>query len=371
MLTTMPISVGSPPRRLLAVVLAVLTMAAILTTVTAGPEPAGAQATSCVTATNQEHVDAGRATQRLFIVRAAGSGDFLGLPSSTTTLQQDGSSWTRVDDCGPGGTTTTTEPGEPGDRDPLTPRYSSGYRTDTRLPGHTVYQPDNLDEVTDLIPIVVWGNGACRADGTWFRAFLEPLAGYGVLVIASGRPNGSGSTNSDMLIDAMDWAIAENSRSDSQYEGRLDTEAVVAMGQSCGGLEAIDASSDPRVSSTILWNSGIFPGGIIGGVTKAALNDLHSPVAWLDGGPSDIAHGNAADDYSRVPNRIPAVHGSYGNVGHSAMFSNHTITNEIVGVAANWIDATAYDDPTARAQFVGPNCGLCSATQWSMQSKNW
>src|SRR5690606_36324500 len=215
----------------------------------------------------------------------------------------------------PGGSTTTTEPGG-GERPPLRQQYTAIYETDARLDGHTIYRPQNLGAVADLMPIVVWGNGACRADGTWFQEFLQPLAAHGVLVIASGRPGGSGSTTSDMLIDAIDFAVAENSRSGSKYQGRLDVGRITAMGQSCGGLEAIDASRDPRADSTILWNSGICPGGGIGGVGKEALTRLHGPVAWLNGGPSDIAYANALDDYQRVPSSVPAVFGAYGDVGH-------------------------------------------------------
>ena len=245
------------------------------------------------------------------------------------------------------------------------------YETDARLDGHTIYRPQNLAAVADLMPVVVWGNGACRADGTWFQEFLQPLAAHGVLVIASGEPGGSGSTTSDMLIDAIDFAEAENSRAGGKYQGKLDIANITAMGQSCGGLEAIDASSDPRVDSTILWNSGIFASGGIGGVGKEALNELHGPVAWLNGGPSDIAYSNALDDYQRVPSRVPSVFGAYGDVGHMAMFTNAAIEREIIGVAALWLDATLYDNAAARSQFVGTNCGLCSGTEWEMQSKNW
>ena len=369
-------------RRLLAAIAAALMVAAgvaVLFTGT-GDSVAGAQ-TQCIEASNRDHVEAGRATRVFITVRAVGSNDYLGTIWSTTSLQQSGpGTWTRVADCaappssttsttGPGGSTTTTQPG--GQRPPLEQRYTAIYETDARLSGHTVYRPQDLNAVSALMPIVVWGNGACRADGTWFQEFLQPLAAHGVLVIASGTPGGTGSTNSEMLIDAMDFAVAENSRAGSKYEGKLDVENITAMGQSCGGLEAIDASSDPRVDSTILWNSGIFEGGGIGGVGKEALEELHGPVAWLNGGPSDIAYANAQDDYERVPNDIPAVFGAYGDVGHMNLFADPEIERHIVTVAADWLDATLYDNAAARAQFVGTNCGLCSGTEWEMESKNW
>lgn len=361
------------PRRLLALVTMVAALLAAATTVAgSGSSVAGAQAPACVTAVNTAHVTAGRATRTLFSARAVGSNDYLGLVYSTTTLLQESAGvWRRVTACPPpttGSTTTTTT--APGGRPPLTQRYTGMYETDARLPGHTVYRPSNLAAVTERMPIVVWGNGACRADGTWFQEFLTPLSAHGVLVVASGNPGGSGSTTPDMLLDAVSWAVAENSRSGSKYFGRLDTNAIAAMGQSCGGLEAIGVSSDPRIRSTVLWNSGIFASGGLGGVDKSALNRLHAPVAWFTGGTSDIAYSNAVDDYQRVPSSVPAVIGHYGNVGHMGLFTDPDVERQIVGVAAQWLDATLFNNATVRAQFVGTNCGLCRAP-WVMQSKNW
>jgi hypothetical protein len=376
MSTSQPSARPRPPRlgaRRLIVVLTAL--AALAVAVTAGlPSPsADAQVGDCVTARNSAHLQAGRATRAVLVYRAVGSGDSLGTSSLTTTslVEQSAGSWTRVTSCPPPGTTTTAPPGTtttttPGTRPPLEQRYTALFETDTRLANHTVYRPQNLNAVTHDMPIVVWGNGACRADGTWFQEFLTPLAAHGVLVVASGNPGGSGTTNLQMLIDAIDWAVAENGRAGSKYQGRLDTNAVVAMGQSCGGIEAINASSDPRVRSTVLWNSGIFSTG-----DKSALQRLHGPTAWFTGGQSDIAYANAVDDYGRVLSRVPAVLGHYGNVGHLNLFADPEIERHIVTVAADWLDATLYGNATARRQFVGSGCGLCSGTPWVIQSKNW
>ena len=375
----MPTSQPSARRarlRLRRTIVALAVVASAAAAVTGFPSPsADAQVGDCVTARNSEHLQAGRATRPLLVHRAVGSGDSLGTSSLATTslVEQSAGSWTRVTSCPPAGTTTTAPPGSTtttttpgGGRPPLEQRYTATFETDTRLPNHTVYRPQNLAAVTDDMPIVVWGNGACRADGTWFQEFLTPLAAHGVLVIANGDPGGSGTTTSQMLIESIDWAVAENSRSGSKYQGRLDTSAITAMGQSCGGIEAIDASRDARVRSTVLWNSGIFSTG-----DKTALQRLHGPTAWFTGGQSDIAYGNAVDDYGRVPSRVPAVLGHYGNVGHLDLFADPEIERHIVTVAADWLDATLYGNAAARRQFVGSGCGLCSGTPWVMQSKNW
>jgi hypothetical protein len=68
---------------------------------------------------------------------------------------------------------------------------------------------------------------------------------------------------------------------------------------------------------------------------------------------------------------VPAVIGHYGDVGHMGLFTDPEVEREIVGVAAQWLDATLFDNAAARSQFVGSNCGLCSGTEWEMQSKNW
>jgi hypothetical protein len=363
------------PRRLLVYVAIAVALAVSLTTLAGlDSQVAEAQSTACVTARNSDHVAAGRATRGFLAIRAVGSNDYLGFSFSTTTLLEERPGyWSLVTTCPPPTTnpTTPTTTAPPGGRPPLTQRYTGMYETDARLPGHTVYRPSNLAAVTERMPVVVWGNGACRADGTWFQEFLTPLSAHGVLVVASGTPGGTGSTTADMLIDAIDWAVAENTRAGSKYFGKLDTTAIAAMGQSCGGLEAIGASSDPRVRSTVLWNSGIFASGGLGGVDKTALTRLHAPVAWFTGGSSDIAYGNAVDDYQRVPSRVPAVIGHYGNVGHMGLFTDPTVERHIVTVAASWLDATLFGNAQARSRFVGPNCGLCSGTPWVIQSKNW
>lgn len=63
------------------------------------PDPGGPQPTECVTAVNSAHVTAGRATQFLVWVWAAGSGQFIGLTTDTTSLRRSGSSWSLVTSC--------------------------------------------------------------------------------------------------------------------------------------------------------------------------------------------------------------------------------------------------------------------------------
>ena len=85
------------------------------------------------------------------------------------------------------------------------------------------------------------------------------------------------------------------------------------MGQSCGGVQAIDASVDPRVTLTVGWNTGLMSGdGARGGsmaVPKTTLDQLHAPIAYFTGDAGDVAYPNAADDFKRLEAsaKIPAT----------------------------------------------------------------
>jgi hypothetical protein len=110
-----------------------------------------------------------------------------------------------------------------------------------------------------------------------------------------------------LLLDAMDWAIKQNGESSSPFYNRLDTTKIAVMGQSCGGLQALAVSHDPRVMTTVVWNSGALPAGSTSPALKQSagnkdsLNLLHGPVAYFIGGPSDVA--------SPMPRTTPRVSG--------------------------------------------------------------
>src|SRR5688572_6678721 len=114
--------------------------------------------------------------------------------------------------------------------------FPADWSTAASLPNHTIYRPSTLP--SQRMPIVVWSNGACSADGTSAQNFLKEIASHGFLVISNGNPGGGGSSSSSWLTQSIDWAIAENSRSGSALHNRLDTSEIGVAGFSCGGIEA-------------------------------------------------------------------------------------------------------------------------------------
>ena len=238
--------------------------------------------------------------------------------------------------------------------------YPADYETSASLANHTIFRPQTLP--SERLPIFVWGNGGCSANGLSQGNFLREIASHGFLAIANGAPNGSGSTTSQMLTQSIDWAVAENSRQGSKYYNKLDTTKVAVAGFSCGGLEAYAVSNDPRVTTT-----GIFSSGLLNDADDYQLRRLTKPIAYFIGGPSDIAYPNAMDDWGKLPAGLPAFMGNL-NVGHGGTYDQPN-GGEFGRVAVLYLKWRLKGDTTAGANFVGANCGLCRS-QWTVQQKN-
>jgi dienelactone hydrolase len=278
--------------------------------------------------------------------------------------------------------------------------YPAIMETAPGLPTHTLYRPADLGSAGKL-PVVAWGNGACLNMGNSFRWFLSDIASYGYLVIAVGPivttlpqfppesmapiPPVAASvtaqgamklpppaTHSSQLIDAINWASAESERRSSPFYHRLDTHNIAIMGQSCGGVQAIEASADPRVRTTVVWNSGLFPQptAMAGGktLTKEDLKLLHGPTAYISGDAEDIAFVNANDDFDRI-GKLPILRAYGRGITHAGTY-NARNGGEFAGIAVGWLNWQLKGDTRAAKIFVGPDCGLCVNPHWVVRSKN-
>ncbi|MGW6128608.1 cellulose binding domain-containing protein [Cellulomonas sp. NPDC055163] len=238
--------------------------------------------------------------------------------------------------------------------------YPADYSTASSLPNHTIYRPATLP--SERMPVVVWSNGACSADGTSAQNFLREIASHGFLVISNGNPGGGGSSTSAWLAQSIDWAVAENSRPGSALYNRLDTSEIGAAGFSCGGVEAYAVSRDPRVTTT-----GIFSSGLLNDADDYQLRRLDHPIAYIIGGPSDIAYPNAMDDWGKLPAGLPAFMGNL-DVGHGGTY-HQTNGGEFGRAAQLWFRWQLKGDTQAGRAFVGQDCGLCRSP-WRAQQNN-
>lgn len=262
--------------------------------------------------------------------------------------------------------------------------YTVVMEEDPTFSNHTVYRPESLAPFPgrDRLPIVAFSGPGCDFNGTAFRPFFTEVASHGFLVVVNGPPEpkgGSGpgfprTTSADHLA-SVEWAVRENARKESAYYQRLDTSKIAVMGQSCGGLQTLDISQDPRITTVVLWNSGVLntsagaPAMPVRTTTnKEVLKTLRVPIAYFVG-KTDMANPNAADDFQRIDG-VPVFLGSLDIPGdaHAGTFRQ---TNGgkfgVAGVA--WLKWQLKGDQGAARMFVGDQCGLCQDSSWEIRKK--
>lgn len=265
--------------------------------------------------------------------------------------------------------------------------YPAAKLTDPTLPEHVIYRPTDLGRLgTRKLGVLVWGNGGCSDDGASARLHLAEIASRGYVVIAPGAVlSGPGAppraqaaapaplgikTTAAQVAAGIDWALAENARAGSPLYRRIDPAMVAVSGHSCGGLQALQIAPDPRIKAVIIHNSGIFKDGSnpIRGITmdKSALKQLHTPILYVMGGPTDVAWPNGNDDFDKI-DTVPAMIVSL-DVGHGGTFHDPN-GGRVTPVAVAWLDWQLRHDSKAGRWFRGADCGLCTDKAWTVRKK--
>jgi CubicO group peptidase (beta-lactamase class C family) len=253
---------------------------------------------------------------------------------------------------------------------------------DPTLPGITIYRPSELAPFAgdNLLPVLLWGNGACANTTQEHKNFLNELASHGYLVLGIGRldqiherdERSREPTRSAQLLEALDWIHAENQRSGSPLFQKIDPALVASMGMSCGGLQAIEISSDPRIRTTVVCNSGVLPAPspmrLMPSLTKEALQHFHGPVLYILGGPSDIAYANGMDDFQRV-NHVPIIMTNL-DVGHGGTYQEPH-GGAFTPVALAWLDWQLKGRTDAADMFLGSDSQLAQDPAWTIEVKGF
>jgi dienelactone hydrolase len=258
--------------------------------------------------------------------------------------------------------------------------YSAVMLTETSLPTHTVFRPKDLKAFRgkNKLPVIVWGNGACYNSPWEHVNFLNEVASHGFLVIAIGiMPKESGeqvkgTSKATLLTEAIDWALARDKDKTSPYFGRIDSKEIAVSGMSCGGLQTLEVAGDPRVTTTVVCNSGIFKNPAtqragMPNLTKDQLKKIHTSTLYLLGGPSDIAYQNGMDDYSQI-NHVPVFVANL-DVGHGGTYSQPH-GGEFARVATAWFKWQLKGDIQAGQLFTGDTPALSASRGWTVEKKN-
>ena len=185
----------------------------------------------------------------------------------------------------------------------------------------------------------------------------------------------------------MDWAFAQNADKNSPFYQKIDTKNICISGMSCGGLQALFNCFDPRVTSIMICNSGLFdqvedegnggaPGtprrmgggaprmGGMPSVAKSKLKEIHCPIIYILGGETDIAYNNGMGDVKRI-DHVPAIACNLP-VGHGGTY-NQPNGGEFSIVARAWLDWQLKGNQEASKMFVGDSPAILQRKDWTLE----
>lgn len=251
------------------------------------------------------------------------------------------------------------------------------------LPDSTIFRPAQMSAAGTL-PIVAFGNGACRNTPIDSAGFLAEIASRGYVVVAGGRVDREFETQDfsrtgadghpvqittrKLLIHAVDWAVAENERPGSPYRHKIDTRHIAYMGTSCGGMQALSAASaDPRTTTIVVLNGGRLPRDwpVPPGASfpeHFEWTELRAPIAFLLGGPTDGTSRLGRDNFGEIQH-LPVFLADLP-VGHSGAYPGPDM--RWVTAVVGWLDWQLKGRDAGKSMFVGARCGLCSDPAWTV-----
>jgi hypothetical protein len=229
--------------------------------------------------------------------------------------------------------------------------------------GFTIHQPDPLGAEGRKHPLLTWGNGGGTTPG--FYSLLPHLATHGFVVIAANTIPSIGAEDAlgkDMLA-GMDWLIAQDAVAGSEYEGKLDTTHVAALGYSMGGLATFTILGDPRWITTVHISGGNMGNG------AQRIAKAHAPMFWSCG-ETDVAQPNCQTDFEAVTTQS-VVYGTLLGADHLGILVPPA-DGKIRGATTAWLRHHLMGDQAWKGTFSGPDCTLCKdSVTWKVLKKNY
>ena len=125
--------------------------------------------------------------------------------------------------------------------------YKAIMKEEASIAAHTIFVPQDLTSFgkKQKLPVLVWGNGACNNSPFEHYKFLNEIASYGFIVVATGfipmddQPYRGAMSTTEQQVEAMDWVFAQNADKSSPYYDKIDVKNICVAGMSCGGLQTL------------------------------------------------------------------------------------------------------------------------------------
>lgn len=98
---------------------------------------------------------------------------------------------------------------------------------------------------------------------------------------------------------------------------------------------------------------------------KSKLKDIHCPIIYILGGPTDIAYENGMDDFQLIKH-VPACVANFP-VGHGGTY-REAHGGEFTIPALAWLNWQLKGDKEARKMFIGKKPQLLLRKDWTLEA---
>ncbi len=226
-----------------------------------------------------------------------------------------------------------------------------------------IYQPTTLGGIQH--PLAVYCIGA-NGNPESSQVLFNSIASHGVIIIM-----GTGAHQSDNYAqqakDGIDWLIAQNDVSTSDYYQILDTQKVMAFGMSDGGNAALWAAiGDDNIKSVVSMAPGVYESEEDDRY-RAPADELEVPVLYLSGGADLTVYPWKVHNWYFDITESEAWYACKKAVNHMYLPVNPAVGYYIRA----WVYTHLFDDTTASQEFYGQSWGLLTDTRFKDQERNF
>ncbi len=199
-----------------------------------------------------------------------------------------------------------------------------------------VYYPDNIKKSNKTYPAIVWANGT-MCPPSMYDGLLRELAKGGYIVVAN---EDTMAADGSAQIQSIDFIIAENSKADSIFYEKINTEKIGVTGHSQGGRSSVNAAAkDSRIDCVL---------SLAGSNYKEEAQLLNTPTFFVAGTSDMIVDAGMWVKPAYDVCQGVAVYASLKDAVHTRCCTNPT---DYSGYALLWFNAWLKNDKSAMNTF--------------------